>query len=152
MSKRYGSIEDRFWREISPEPNSGCWLWTGPVDESGYGRFRIGRSKVRVHRLSYEMHCDAIPAGMVVRHRCDVPGCVNPDHLEIGTPSDNVQDKVARGRQARGERLPSVKLTEEDVRSIKAMDGTHREIGARFGVSHGIVGNIKRGKDWRHVI
>jgi len=152
MSKRYGTIEDRFWNDISPEPNSGCWLWSGPVDDCGYGRFRVGRQKVRVHRLSYEMHCEAIPAGMVVRHKCDVPACVNPDHLAVGTPYDNVQDKVTRQRQARGERLPSVKLSEDAVRAIRAMSGTQREIAALFGVSHRTVGNIKRGIDWRHVV
>lgn len=151
MSKRYGSIEDRFWRDVNPEPNSGCWLWSGPVDELGYGRFRIGAKKVRVHRLSYEMHCEAIPPGRVVRHRCDMPGCVNPAHLLLGTDHDNVADKVARDRQARGERLPSAKLSEDDVRAIRAMEGSHREIGKRFGIAHRTVGNIKRGIDWRHV-
>lgn len=151
MSKRYGSIEERFWRDVNPEPNSGCWLWSGAVDELGYGRFRVGDKKVRVHRLSYEMHCEAIPAGMVVRHKCDVAACVNPAHLCLGTDAENVRDKVARNRQARGERLPSAKLTEDDVRAIRRMDGTHREIARQFGVAHNIIGNIKRGIDWRHV-
>jgi hypothetical protein len=153
MSKRYGTLAERFWRHVLPEPNSGCWLWDGPVDSSGYGRFRLGSSKVRVHRVSYGMHHGRpVPNGMRVLHSCDVPACVNPDHLRLGTDADNVADKVARNRQARGERVPGSKLTTAQVMAIRVAQGvTHRALAAEFGVSHNIVGRIRRRQKWTHL-
>lgn len=151
MSKRYGSIEDRFHAQYIPEPNSGCWLWFGPVDENGYGRVRNGSKKIRVHRLSYEIHKGPIPQGLVACHRCDVPGCVNPEHLFVGTLADNIADRDAKGRQARGERGAGSKLTSNNVLSILADGRTHRAIGEDYGVSHRTVGEIKRGRKWKHL-
>jgi hypothetical protein len=91
-----------------------------------------------------------VPDGMVVRHKCDNPACVNPDHLELGTHADNVADRDARGRTARGERLHA-KLTEDDVLRIRADSRSHRAIGADYGVAHSTVGNIKRGRKWSHL-
>ena len=97
----------RFSAKWMPEPNTGCWLWLGAAsDGMGYGT--IGevlpdgsRKSHHVHRLSYEIHVGPIPAGMEILHRCDTPLCVNPDHLSVGTHTDNMRDCVAKGR-ARG--------------------------------------------------
>lgn len=153
LSKRYGTIEQRMDAETHPEPNSGCWLWAGAVDEFGYGRIRTGgRSKTRTHVLSYQRHVGPVPSGKVVRHRCDMPSCINPDHLIIGTHLDNVQDRVDRKRSARGVGHPLHKLTEDDVRAIRADKRSQREIAAAYGIaSHTIIGRIKRREDWKHV-
>jgi hypothetical protein len=82
----------------TPEPNCGCWLWTGHVNRAGYGVIDRGGRKLGAHRVSYEMNKGQIPHGLVVRHTCDVPSCVNPDHLLIGTQADNIQDAVKRNR------------------------------------------------------
>src|SRR5580700_10130404 len=104
-----------------PVPESGCWLWEGYLTE-GYGRLDLGGQKWLAHRLSYRIFCGEIPAGMLVLHKCDVPCCVNPAHLYVGTDADNTRDKVLRGRHARGEThdhwdrgedLPWAKLTAE---------------------------------------
>ncbi|HEX4571515.1 MAG TPA: hypothetical protein VH184_13880, partial [Dongiaceae bacterium] len=79
-----------------------------------------------------------------------VPACVNPDHLFLGTPSDNMADRDAKGRQARGEDFGR-KLTEGDVSAIRAATGTLEEIGARFGISFQTVSDIKRRITWRHL-
>ena len=153
MSKRYGTLEERFWRHVSPEPNSGCWLWDGPVDENGYGRFRVGARKERTHRLAYRLHCGSVPPGFRVLHACDIPACVNPSHLRLGTDADNVADKVERDRCAWGERLPSSKLTAQQVAEIRRRDGqTHRSLAAEFGVSHSTIGAILNGVKWKRLL
>ena len=79
----------------------GCWEWRGGVSGSGYGILsapRLGLDGARVHRLMWEMHNGPISDGLVVRHRCDNPPCINPNHLEIGTHGQNMQDMVDRGR------------------------------------------------------
>lgn len=86
---------------ITPEPNSGCWLWLGAT-RGPYGQTRRGGPgggpKVYAHRLSYEVNVGPIPDGLLVLHRCDTPRCVNPRHLFIGTDRENALDKVAKGR------------------------------------------------------
>jgi hypothetical protein len=84
-----------------PEPNSGCWLWLGGTDRLGYGKVNV-QGHFLAHRLAYaETHGD-IPEGLLVLHKCDVPSCVNPDHLYIGDDQDNMNDMAARGRGNNG--------------------------------------------------
>jgi hypothetical protein len=92
----------RFERMYIPEPNSGCWLWTGGTTGAGYGIFTMSnRAKrsarsARAHRVSHELFNGPVPPGLVVRHKCDTPLCVNPNHLQVGTQQDNMNDKAAR--------------------------------------------------------
>jgi hypothetical protein len=79
---------------VIPEPNTGCWLWEGPVNFFGYGLSHHSR----VHRLAWEEANGPIPDGLFVLHRCDVPSCCNPDHLFLGTHQDNADDKKRKGR------------------------------------------------------
>lgn len=97
--------KERFMQYVSPEPNTGCWLWTGALSKDGYGNFNLRRKTVRAHRLSYELFVKPIPTdvayhGICVCHKCDVRSCVNPDHLFLGTQLDNVLDMVEKGRGA----------------------------------------------------
>lgn len=97
----HGSLEDRFWRRVIVGNPGECWVWQGHVNrQTGYGRLadRDGYSKVGAHVVSYRIHFGAVPAGMLVRHKCDNRPCVNPSHLEVGTQADNVQDMMIRGR------------------------------------------------------
>jgi len=91
-------LERRLMAKVSPEPTSGCWLWTGSVNTSGYGQ--IGRggkdgSLVLVHRASYEIHRGPIPKGMVLDHLCRCRTCVNPAHLEVVTNRENIRRGVS---------------------------------------------------------
>lgn len=81
-----------------PIPEAGCWLWTGTANERGYGRVYSGGRMWVAHRLSWTQANGPIPSGMFVCHKCDTPACVNPDHLFLGSPRDNVLDMVAKGR------------------------------------------------------
>lgn len=78
---------------------TGCHEWSGSRTAGGYGL--VGNTKrVRVHRLSWELaNGSTIPDGMVIRHKCDNPPCINPEHLEIGTHADNMADMFSRGRR-----------------------------------------------------
>lgn len=94
-----GLIEER----STPEPNTGCWLWLGPLDTRGYANIRVHGKRVRASRLILGL-LDA-PTSVVARHRCDNPPCVNPAHLVSGTQRDNAYDMLRRGRgnKARGD-------------------------------------------------
>ncbi len=94
---------ERFMRFVYPDPNCGCWLWSGMSNDFGYGLFRLGPGQpFRAHRYAYEAFRGPIPGRLLVLHRCDLPACVNPDHLFLGTTGDNVADKVSKGRQKKG--------------------------------------------------
>jgi hypothetical protein len=104
---------------IVREELGNCWEWTGAKKE-GYGIY----NKDTVHRLSYRLHRGNIPERMCVRHKCDTRHCWNPEHLEIGTIQDNIDDKVARGRAKggsgkKGENGTNAKLTVENVKEIR---------------------------------
>jgi len=94
---------------------------------------------------------EEIPRGMGVLHRCDNPACVNPKHLFIGTQQDNLLDMKLKGRNAKGERIKSSKLTASDIICICSSTDTHKKLAARFGVRKDHIGRIKRRIRWAHV-
>jgi hypothetical protein len=144
---------DRFWEKV--DKGGECWLWTGGTTSKGYGCFYQGTKDCMTHRFSYEPHLGLIPAGLCVLHRCDQPRRVNPAHLFPGTLADNNADMAAKGRSAKGERLPAARLTPEKVRQIRAAHaaGTHTqaELARRFGVTHGTIYFVVERKTWRYV-
>lgn len=137
----------------SDGPN-GCREWTGRRDGDGYARY--GADAVRVHRvvLGLKLGRD-IGRDEVVRHSCDNPPCINPDHLKLGTQFANVADREARGRTARGGRMPWAKLAANDVLQIVEL-GQHgmispTDLAANFGVSRATVNDILAGRRWNSV-
>lgn len=122
-----------------PEPMSGCWLWVGGCVPKGYGTLRRRGKTYRASRFSWELHKGTIPAGLHVLHKCDVPACVNPDHLFLGTNLDNVRDMDRKGRRPKqnrfGEHAPFVKLTAEQVREIRASTDRTVTLAQRYGVN-----------------
>ncbi len=97
-------IAARLERHISPEPNTGCWLWVGAYHKTGYGLIssdadeRKRRKNILTHRAVWTVVNGDIPDGLFVLHRCDNPPCVNPSHLFLGTQRDNIADMHAKGR------------------------------------------------------
>lgn len=131
-----------------------CTEFMGYRNSNGYGELTIDRKFVLAHRLSYELSFGPIPDGLIVRHKCDNPPCVDPDHLEVGTQSDNLRDRDERGRTARGMNNGTAKLTDEDVRKIRKIrsDGwTYAELAALFSVGGTTIARVVTGTHWRHV-
>jgi hypothetical protein len=95
------SIERRFWGNVDKSYSArGCWLWTASFTGKThkYGQISVRGHIWKAHRLAYLLHNGEIPTGLHVRHTCDNPSCVNPDHLLAGTHQDNMRDAVERGR------------------------------------------------------
>lgn len=104
MSHKKKPALERFMDRVSPEPNSGCWLWTGAMITLGYGTFSPSQKRGEYtysHRYSYETFVGPIPDGMVIDHLCRVRCCVNPKHLEVVTRGENVRRGDAPAHVAR---------------------------------------------------
>lgn len=98
-------VDEHFMRHVSPEPNTGCWLWTGSLNNKGYGKINRRGKTGYAHRAALAFVSPPPHPKLFALHQCDMPACVNPDHLKWGTQAENMAECVARGRQARGERL-----------------------------------------------
>jgi hypothetical protein len=155
----------RFWRKVNKTDT--CWLWNASKSTCGYGKFtarRLGHHCTGAHRFAWEISFGEIPEGLLVLHCCDTPACVRPDHLFLGTPADNMLDKVQKGRQSKGpqhaashastkgERNGNSRLTWEIVRQIRAeyTPGMgYKNVANRYNVSPGMIAFIIRGESWK---
>jgi hypothetical protein len=176
MSVKPQPLRERLYQHISPEPNSGCWLWAGPgTHPQGYGYLEIPKSlsptarrkMMGAHVLSYIVHKGPVPSGRMICHTCDMPPCVNPDHLYAGTAKQNGEDMRRRGRSLAGDRNPSkrpevavqrrgedngnVRITEETVVAILVSPLNQRMAAARYHVAASWVQRIRRREVWKHV-
>lgn len=149
---QFGTPEERFERNVEGDTNGGCWLWAGRINTSGYGQMRARGVTQAAHRWAYEAFVGPIPEGLLVCHRCDVRGCVNPDHLFLGTNADNMADMARKGRADRkhGARNGRSKLTPAQVRDIRRLHGrmAQKDIAAAYGMSPTQIGNIIHGVCW----
>lgn len=170
----------RFWARV--EKTETCWLWRGGIRDirTPYGFVAVMVESARgravrtesAHRVSWELaNGRPIPHGLYVLHSCDTPRCVNPAHLSVGTHGQNMVEKMARGRQARGpmsqrrfnpvvaERAPGRvrirvrRLTDEQVRTIRTTyatgDITSADLARQYGVSNPMMLTILTGKTYR---
>jgi hypothetical protein len=138
-----------------------CWPWTGGTVGNGYGVMASAHRATTAHRVAYALHVGPIPAGLWVLHRCDNPRCVNPAHLFVGTPHENVVDMLRKGRgragtrtPLRGEANPSSKLTAAQVLEIRAQHGqgaSYPVLAARFGCSYSTVEKVCARRLWAHL-
>jgi len=142
------TLEERFYEKVMPEPNTGCWLWSGSLNNRGYARIHVDKKNKLASRVSFSMHNGKINDSLLVCHSCDTPSCVNPDHLFLGTHEDNLTDCVIKGRRP----FTQNRLTIEDVLIIKERlknGETQNSIAKDFCVHHVSIGNIKQGKTWK---
>lgn len=141
------------WLEVqmAERDRSTCWVWPHNLSQSGYGTLRVDGRNRRATHMVFELLGTPVPDGQIVRHKCDNPPCVNPDHLELGDKWDNAIDSVKRGRH------PHQKLTEADVRQIDASLNEFDGYGAcaalarQYGVTPAAITRIKAGKNWAWV-
>lgn len=130
-----------------------CYEWSG-ARSRGYGYIRLGMNQLKTHRVVCEYYHGPIPKDKCVMHLCDNTLCVNPDHLQIGTNEENVQDAINKGRRAfNGDGNPSAKLTLNKVMEIRQLlqaDIDYREIAVKFNVSRSTIQDIKHGRSWRN--
>ena len=145
-------LKDKLLSRVLATP-CGCWEYTGSRDADGHGKLNHQGKQVRAHRLSFKLFNGDLPDDLLVRHSCDNPPCINPEHLLAGTVKQNSEDAVERGRQARGETQGLHKLTEAQVSEIRARRPVEscRALAAEYGVSPAAISNISANKWWKHV-
>lgn len=128
--------------------NNGCWIWQGSKTKDGYGVMGIGRKQFRVHRVAFDVFKGRGAEGSFVCHSCDTPLCINPDHLFLGTPKDNTQDMIVKGRRTTlsGNDHPNIKITTEQhpkIRELREQHGmTLKMIAQQFGVTFQTISRI----------
>ena len=146
-------ILNRFESKI--HKSNKCWDWLASKDRQGYGYFGINRKIKKAHRVAYEQWVGRIPFGLSILHRCDNPPCVNPEHLFLGTKSDNSRDAFDKGRLTQiglGEHSMAAKLNNESVLFVKASQESNSNLARRLGVDRGTIRAIRVGKSWKHLL
>jgi hypothetical protein len=136
------------------DPETGCRIWLGPKDKNGYGKTTYYCKHIRVHRLVYELLISDIPKGLLIRHSCHNPSCINIDHLSLGTEQDNRDDCVNADRHAKGVKNGCSKLKDTDIIAIKKLNTegiSYQKLAIKFGVSKSAIWQIITGRSWRHV-
>jgi hypothetical protein len=147
---------ERFWGKVDKQGNDECWMYSGPFYRKGYGMFHAGGKSFYAHRVAWTLDNSPIPDGLCVCHRCDVRGCVRPDHLFLGTVKDNNIDCYAKGRQPtrKGVGHGRSRLTERGViviRQMKEAGMTIQAISDWLGIPYATVGHVVCGITWSHL-
>ena len=142
-----------FLSKILIDINTKCWNWQGFCFKRApgvlsYGQFNLNGKTLKAHRVSYEIFSGKIKNGLKCLHKCDNPSCVNPAHLFLGTDADNVRDKIAKGRQCKGETHGMSILSLKDIYFIRASTDSQTKLGKQFNVSQQHISRIKLGICW----
>lgn len=150
----------RFWTKVEKRSDGECWNWTGTGHPSGYGRIKIGRTNILAHRLSFLLNFSVDPGEMCVCHHCDNRLCINPNHLFLGTRTDNNIDMMAKGRgdwslSCKGSQHGQSRFTEEQIIEIRRLWSrgglTQKNIALRFQTRQSVISRIVNGVSWSHV-
>lgn len=153
--KRAGTLQERFDKRRGEVTESGCILWKGNIEKDGYGVMRWCNNTLKAHRVAWELAHGSIPSGSLVCHTCDTPGCVNVEHLFLGTHKANHADRNAKGRQAKGERQGNSKLLADQVRTIRVLHETFdyptATLAKMFDVTQGNIDHIVARRSWTHI-
>lgn len=142
---------ESFWLRVAKTDD--CWEWTGPRDKYGYGYIHVGENRTGAHRVALILSTGS-DQSLHALHGCNNPACVRPDHLRWGTHKENLADAAAADRMPFGEAHHNAKLTESDVRSIRAAHASGErqvDIAKRHGVSQSNVIAIVTRRSWRRV-
>lgn len=140
------TIPQRLLNRINTNGENGCWIWTGPKHDWGYGLDPGAKKGTRrVHRIIYELRFGKVPSGLFVCHHCDNPPCVNPDHLFLGTAKDNSSDMVKKGRSVAGTKNGMCHFGYNEISRIRWMRESGwplQYIAGEFGCSISTVSRI----------
>jgi len=134
--------KEKFDSKWIPEPFSGCWIWTGSVDRDGYGMIGRNHTTYIAHRISWLIYKSQIPDGLLICHKCDTPGCVNPDHLFLGTDRDNADDSVLKGRKRK-------KLSPEQALMIRSSTKGTSVLARELKVNESTIYKIRKRIKWK---
>lgn len=149
--------ESRFLKRVNVKGKDDCWEWTGSRNnKEWHGQWRNKAGEIELtHRASWRLFKSKIPGGMFVLHKCDNPVCVNPNHLFLGTQSDNCRDMWSKGRanpkQLQGEKHGMSKLTAEAVREIRDSSISGVELARKFGITPTTVCDVRKRRIWKHI-
>ena len=149
---------ERFWSKV--DKSGDCWEWTACRDTRGYGAMSAMNGERCAPRVSWTIHYGPIPDGLGVLHKCDNPGCVNPDHLFLGTHLDNMNDRSAKGRVSHspdqyGEGHPRAILNNVKVIQIRRsaeLGIAVSELSKEYGVRPRTIRAIVNGTTWKHLL
>lgn len=162
----------RFWSHVAVGAPDACWPWKAGRFKGGYGQFKVHGRSIKTHRIAFRLFHGVDAVGQLIRHTCDNPPCCNGRHMIAGNATENAADAIERSRfrpasgerhgsrthperTARGERVGGAKLTEDQVKEIRALYAgggiTQAAMGQRFGVKRETIGRITRGQNWFHV-
>ena len=131
---------------------NGCFICnTHKPENQGYFRVNVNGKQIKLHRFIYEVLFGYTPDNQVVRHTCNNPSCINPEHLILGTQKQNMHDRVLAGTLANGENHGASILTEIDVIEIRKSTLSERVLGRRYNVSNITIHDIKSYKTWKHI-
>ncbi len=154
IGKERWPLEKTFFNKLIITDLNLCWLWNGAKNIYGYGTIRKNKRFIFAHRASWEMFNGKILNNLFVCHKCDVRNCVNPNHLFLGTPSDNMKDAAMKGRMKRGSENGRSKLFEKDIFKIRIMRQNNisfRNIAKIFNVNKSTIQDIIHNKKWKHI-
>lgn len=153
-------MPERFWSKVDIRGPDECWIWKaaprGKKPGQQYGAFWLDRRHQPANKIAWELVNGPMAEGMFACHRCDNPACCNPAHIFPGTNQENTADKVAKGRQVKGARVHTAKITEKDVLNIRSMrppgrrapNGLPEAIAAQYGITKQYVSEIWGKKSW----
>jgi predicted XRE-type DNA-binding protein len=139
---------ERFWNKVNITSDDECWNWTASTKTNGYGQFKCNNQTYRTHRFAWMITQGYIPEGLLICHRCDNRLCCNPNHLFVGTHTDNMQDRAIKNRRSKLRRTHSIKLTDDQIREIRKSKLKQKDIAKRFDISQGQVSKILNRKRW----
>ena len=146
----YAVLEPKDVFESRIDKTKNCWIWTGTKNSYGYGVFLMpGEKAVRAHRYAYEFFVGPIPDGMIIRHSCDNPPCVNPAHLQIGTKAENNADTAERHRHNYATDHWNGRLTRADIQYVLNSNKTQVILAKELGVCQSHISRIKSGQHRR---
>lgn len=150
VQKRWHTKNSRPLYEMIRFEN-GCWMWTASQRTDGYGQLTVARVTLKAHHFMYFLFFGRIPTEHCVLHRCDVPLCVNPDHLILGTQQDNVTDMISKGRHWSKRGYKMKKLTTDSVTEIRASNEKVNVLALRYGCTRNTITRAQNRRTFKDV-